>query len=107
MVDPFELYVTDFVSEMNKQFRPRLEKLENNASLLVLDSIVNFVNDDKTADYVEQRRKLSIREFLERLDSSTLGEIGINLSLIGATESYNIIDLINKLTEYIYNLLYV
>lgn len=107
MIDPFELYVVDFVNEMNKRFRPKLEKADNKVSLLVLDGIVNFIQDERSSDYVEQRRQESIRDFLKKVSSVTLGEIGIDLGIIKATDSYNIEDLETKIVNEIYKMLYI
>lgn len=106
MIDPFELYVTDFVSEMNKKFRPKLEAADNKASLLVLDGIINFINDDETVNYVKHRRKLGLEQFLDRINSFALGEIGIGLGVISATDSYNDTELRKKIVEKLYKYFY-
>ena len=80
-MDGFERYIKQVSKRMEEVIKPKLEKADNKAGVLIIDRWNNAVNDVNVNDAIFQERKEKLFSFVNRLSTETIAEIGTELEI--------------------------
>ena len=66
---------------MEEVIKPKLEKADNKAGVLIIDRWNNAINDVNVNDAIFQERKERLFNFVNKLSTETIAEVGAELEI--------------------------